>query len=166
MMYLGFDIGKRWHDAALLDADGEIVWQLRFAPTRAGLAELAARLSDVSPADVQVGLEATGIYWLTLHAWLQQWGAVDIRVLDPLHTRACCNANLRGVKTDRVDAVLIARLLRSEGTRLAAHTPAAAENRQRPGGSRRISVVIVRVFPSATLPACSTSRPASGAHSS
>jgi transposase len=122
MMYLRFDIGKRWHDAALLDADGETVWQLRFAPT--------------------------------------------IRVLNPLQTRAFRDANLRGVKTDRVDAVVIARLLRWEGTRRAAHTPAAAEKRQRPGGSPRISVVIVGAFPSATLPARSTSRPASGAHSS
>jgi transposase len=122
MMYLGFDIGKRWHDAALLDADGVIVWQLRFAPTRAGFAQLATRLADVTPADAQVGLEATGIYWLTLHAWLQQWGAVAIRVLNPLQTRAFRNMNLRGTKTDRVDAVLVARLLHWGGTRLAAHT--------------------------------------------
>jgi transposase len=128
MMYLGFDIGKRWHEAALLDADGAVVWQLRFAPTRAGLAQLAARLADVAPADVQAGLEATGIYWLTLHAWLQRWGAVTIRVLNPLQTRAFRNMNLRGTKTDRVDAVLIARLLHWGGKRLAAH--AAPDDRQ------------------------------------
>src|SRR3569832_1313386 len=98
MMFLGFDIGKRAHDAALLGADGTIVWQLRFAPTRAGLAELAARLADVAPAEVQVGLEATGIYWLTLHAWLQAWGATAVRVLNPLQTRAFRNMNLRGTK--------------------------------------------------------------------
>jgi transposase len=128
MMYLGFDIGKRWHEAALLDAHGEILWQLRFAPTRADLAKLAARLADVAPADVQVGLEATGIYWLTLHAWLQQWGATGVRVLNPLQTRAFRNADLRGTKTDRVDAVLVARLLHWSGRRLAAHT--APDDRQ------------------------------------
>jgi transposase len=128
MMYLGFDIGKRWHEAALLDADGEILWQLRFAPTRAGLAQLAARLADVAPADVQVGLEATGIYWLTLHAWLQAWGALAIRVLNPLQTRAFRNMNLRGIKTDCVDAVLIARLLHWAGKRLTTHV--APDERQ------------------------------------
>ena len=128
MMYLGFDIGKRWHDAALLDADGATVWQLRFAPTRAGLAELATRLAAVAPAAVEVGLEATGIYWLTLHAWLQRWGAGAIRVLNPLQTRAFRNANMRGAKTDRIDAVVVARLLRWEGARLASHT--APEERQ------------------------------------
>ncbi|CAA9296306.1 MAG: hypothetical protein AVDCRST_MAG40-62 [uncultured Gemmatimonadaceae bacterium] len=121
MMYLGFDIGKRWHEGALVGAGGDIIRRLRFAPTRAGLAELATWLAGVAPADVQIGLEATGIYWLTLHAWLQQWGATAIRVLNPLQTRAFRNANLRGVKTDRVDAVAIARLLRWEGARLASH---------------------------------------------
>jgi len=124
MMYLGFDIGKRWHDAALLDEQGDVVRQLRFATTRAGLAQLATWLGDVDPATVQIGLEATGISWLTLHAWLRAWGApaAAIRVLNPLQTRAFRNANLRGVKSDRVDAVAIARLLRWEGTRLATHT--------------------------------------------
>ena len=122
MMYLGLDIGKRWHEAALIDADGDVVRQLRFAPTRAGLTALTEWLGDLAPTAVQVGLEATGVYWLTVHAWLQQWGAARIRVLNPLQTRAFRNANLRGVKSDRVDAVSIARLLRWEGARLATHT--------------------------------------------
>ena len=135
MRYLGFDIGKRAHDAALLDAEGEIIWQLRFAPTRAGLAQLAARLEGVDASAVQVGLEATGIYWLTLHAWLRQWGAADVRVLNPLQTRAFRNANLRGAKTDRIDAVVVARLLHWRGQRLASH--AVPEDRQ--AAAREIS---------------------------
>ena len=137
MMYLGFDIGKRWHEAALLAEQGDVVRQLRFAPTRAGLQQLATWLGDVDPTAMQIGLEATGIYWLTLHAWLQQWGtpAAAIRVLNPLQTRAFRNANLRGVKTDRVDAITIARLLRWEGARLATHT--VPEERQ--AAAREIS---------------------------
>ena len=135
MMYLGFDIGKRAHDAALLDGDGEIVWRLRFAPTRAGLAQLTARLDGVDALGVQVGLEATGIYWLTLHAWLRQWGATEVRVLNPLRTRASRNANLRGAKTDRIDAAVIARLLHWGGERLASH--AMPEDRQ--AAAREIS---------------------------
>jgi transposase len=126
MMYLGFDIGKRHHDAALLDADGTVVRQLRFPATRAGLTQLAAWLEGVAPDAAQIGLEATGIYWLTLHAWLQQWGTAQgcppmIRVLNPLQTRAFRNANMRGTKSDRADCVAIARLLRWEGNRLATH---------------------------------------------
>lgn len=122
MMYLGFDIGKRHHDAALLDTDGTVVRQLRFPATRAGLAQLTTWFGELAPADVQVGLEATGVYWLTLHAWLQQWGAPVVRVLNPLQTRAFRNANMRGTKSDRADCVAIARLLRWEGERLASHT--------------------------------------------
>ncbi len=127
MMYLGFDIGKRHHDAALLDGDGTVVRQLRFPATRAGFTQLATWLEGVAPAAVQIGLEATGIYWLTLHAWLQQWAAAQgvapaIRVLNPLQTRAFRNANMRGTKSDRADCVAIARLLRWEGDRLASHT--------------------------------------------
>lgn len=62
------------------------------------------------------------MYWLTVHAWLQQRGAPVIRVLNPLQTRAFRNADLRGVRRDRVDAVSVARLLRWEGSRLATHT--------------------------------------------
>jgi len=81
MMCLGFDIGKRWHDAALLDTDDTVVRQLRFAPTRAGLQQLATWLAGVTPTAVQRGLEATGISWLTLHAWLRQWGAPATAIL-------------------------------------------------------------------------------------
>lgn len=43
-------------------------------------------------------------------------------MLNPLQTRGFRNANPRGVKSHRVDAVGIARLLRWESTRLATHT--------------------------------------------
>ncbi len=46
------------------------VSQLRFVPTRAGLAQLAARLKRADAGALQIGLEATGISWLTVHAWL------------------------------------------------------------------------------------------------
>ena len=143
MMYLGFDTGARAHDAALLDGDGEILWQLRFAPTRAGLAQLAARLEGVDAGAVQVGLEATGIYWLTLHAWLRPWGAPDARVLNPRQTRAFRNANLRGAKTDRIDAV--ARLLHWGGTRLAPHAlPADRQAAARASSRLRTEMVELR----------------------
>jgi transposase len=125
MLYLGIDVGKQWHDAALLDEQNTVLWRLRFAATRAGFAELAAQLGDLSPADVVIGLEATGSYWLTVHAWLARWQAGTagaITVLNPLQTRAFRNANLRGNKTDRIDAVAIARLLRWSGATLSAHT--------------------------------------------
>ena len=140
MLYLGLDIGKQWHDAALLDAQNTVVWRLRFAATRAGFTQLAERLAGLDPADVTIGLEATGGYGLTVHAWLARWqagSAGTIVVLNPLQTRAFRNANLRGSKTDRIDAVAIARLLRWTGQTLSVHTRPA----DRQAAAREISRV-------------------------
>jgi transposase len=122
MFFLGIDIGKRWHEAALLDEAEQVVWRHRFRPTRDGLASLGARLAPLAPEAVVVGLEATGSYWLTLHGWLVAWGPARVVVLNPLQTKAFRNANLRGSKTDRIDAVAIARLLRWARATLSAHT--------------------------------------------
>ena len=79
---------------------------------------LGRQLARYAPSDVVVGLEATGAYWLTLHAWLRRWATArggtlaKLLVLNPLQTRAFRNASLRGSKTDRIDAVAIARLVR------------------------------------------------------
>lgn len=121
MFYLGIDIGKKWHEAALLTDTDEIVWRLRFRSNRAGLERLAERLGGVGTADLTVGLEATGVYWITLHRWLVGRGIAKLLVLNPLQTKAFRNANLRGSKTDRIDAVSIARLIRWAGQSLSAH---------------------------------------------
>ena len=68
-----------------------------------------------------MALEATGVYWLALHTWLTERGVARVVVLNPLQTRAFRNANLRGSKTDRIDAVALAQLVRWMGTSLSGH---------------------------------------------
>jgi transposase len=121
MQYLGIDIGKRAHEAALLDDTGAVLWRQRITAARAGFATLEARLAGVDGAALTVALEATGVYWLALHAWLTERGVARIVVLNPLQTRAFRNANLRGSKTDRIDAVALATLVRWMGATLASH---------------------------------------------
>jgi transposase len=137
MLYLGIDVGKKWHEAALVDEADEVLWRQRFRSNRTGLLSLAERLAGVGPEDLTVGLEATGVYWITLHQWLVGWGAAKVLVLNPLQTRAFRNANLRGSKTDRIDAVSIARLIRWAGRTLSSH--AVPEERQ--AAAREISRV-------------------------
>ena len=124
--YLGIDVSKRWHDAALLDATDTLRWRLKVPASRAGLRLLEERLAELTPAEVVVGLEATGVYWITLHAWLVQWGA-RVLVLNPLQTRAFRNASLRGGKSDELDAVSLARLIRWSERTLSAHVAAAEQ---------------------------------------
>jgi transposase len=121
VQYLGIDIGKRAHEAALLDEAGAVVWRHRIAATRAGFAALEARLAGVDRAALTVALEATGAYWVALHAWLTERGVARVVVLNPLQTRAFRNANLRGSKTDRIDAVALASLVRWMGAALSGH---------------------------------------------
>ncbi len=37
MFYLGIDVGKKWHEAALLNEADEILWRHRFRSNRSGL---------------------------------------------------------------------------------------------------------------------------------
>lgn len=137
MYYLGIDVSKRWHDAALLDGEDVVQWKLKFAARRTGLNALAARLGALAPAEVTVGLEATGVYWITLHAWLVQWGA-RVLVLNPLQTRAFRNASLRGGKSDELDAVSLARLVRWTATTLTTLSVHVAPDEQQ-AAAREIS---------------------------
>lgn len=121
MLYLGIDVGKRAHEAALLDDAGAVVWRQRLTAGRAGLAALGGRLAGVDAGGLTVALEATGVYWLALHAWLTERGAARVVVLNPLQTRAFRNATLRGSKTDRIDAVALATLVRWMGAALSGH---------------------------------------------
>lgn len=105
-----------------------MVWRHRITASRAGFAALEQDLADVDTDALTVALEATGVYWLTLHAWRTEHGVTRVVVLNPLQTRAFRNANLRGSKTDRIDAVALAQLgdaagIRFMGAALSHHVP-------------------------------------------
>ena len=85
------------------------------------------------------------MYWLALHAWLPERGVARVVVLNPLQTRAFRSANLRGSKTDRIDAVALAQPVRWVGASLAGHVP--PEGRQaaaRDVGRLRVELVGLR----------------------
>jgi transposase len=111
MPFVGIDIGKRTHEAVILDDAGEQHGKaLRFANTRAGAQELLARRQEVGSPCV-CALEATGHYWLALDAYLGDAG-FEVTVLNPLQTDAYRQSFLRKTKTDRRDSWIIADLVR------------------------------------------------------
>jgi transposase len=111
MLYVGIDIGKRAHEATLLDENGQQQGKsLRFANTREGAAQLFAHLNAGEQPAI-CGMEATGHYWLALYEYLRQAG-LDVVVVNPLQTSAYRTTFLRKTKTDRRDSWVIADLIR------------------------------------------------------
>lgn len=114
--YLGIDIGKYVHQAILCNEEAKpIAASLRFHTTYEGYQTFMLYLKNtVDPKDfenVYVGMEATGSYWLSLYEYLQKLG-LQVVVLNPLQVKAYRNEGIRGAKNDRIDALLIAKVLR------------------------------------------------------
>lgn len=114
-MTLGIDVGKHRHNITLLDAAGHKVFHNVFITNDGdGIAKLLQLLSDaqLSPCGILVGMEATGHYWMNFYAHLVEQGFAGVEVLNPIVIHARKNDHVRGAKTDRVDALQIARYLR------------------------------------------------------
>lgn len=115
MLYLGIDIGKNNHVASLINEKGKIMFKaFSFSNTTDGGESLIAKLNTfVSSAnDVEIGMEATGHYWLSIYSFLVEKGLV-IHVVNPIQTDGWRKGiEIRKRKTDIIDSVLIADLIR------------------------------------------------------
>ena len=122
MWTLGIDVAKRRHNATLLDGEGRPVFRnVTFAHSRDGIDGLLARLSETgqSSGGIRIGMEATGHYWMVLFQRLTQAGYM-VLVVNPIVTAARRNVAIRGTKTDAVDSLLIAKVLREENPKVSA----------------------------------------------
>ena len=106
MSFCGLDIHKKEVQACLLDAHGQPRLNLRF-PAERGSIEAFAR-QHLSKQDI-VALEATTNTW-PIVALLQPFVA-QVVVSNPMRTKAIAQAK---IKTDKVDAKVLAQLLRAE----------------------------------------------------
>lgn len=114
MYYLGIDIGKDKHAAVMIDLEGNICLKpISFETTISGYQKLLNKLKGITSdkSSVKIALEATGHYWLNIYEKLTQDG-FHVVVLNPLQVRGFRNQGIRGSKTDTIDALLIARVLR------------------------------------------------------
>jgi len=104
--YIGLDVHKRVVEACIIDTSGTIVGRERFALSRRTLELFAAKF--LQPGD-QVALEATTNCWAVADALRPNAGRV--LVSNPMATKAIAQAK---VKTDKVDALVLAQLLRCD----------------------------------------------------
>ena len=73
MFFVGIDIGKNNHVASMLDDTGKVVFKaFSFPNTSDGGNALFSKLASYSlnPSDFEIGMEATGHYWLSVYSFL------------------------------------------------------------------------------------------------
>jgi transposase len=104
--YVGLDVHKRVVEACIVDSSGKVVHRERFALNRRTLELFATKVLRCS--DV-VALEATTNCWAV--ADVLRPHVAKVVVSNPLTTKAIAQAK---VKTDKVDALVLAQLLRCD----------------------------------------------------
>lgn len=127
MFSLGFDVAKDHHDIVLTNKSGQLKARWRVANTPLAISELLVRVQRQHPK-LTVGCEATGSYQQALLRICLELG-IPCRLLNPLTTKQYTKSTIRGRKTDRDDALSIARLvLRGEGNLVTAASLSPARN--------------------------------------
>lgn len=111
MLFVGIDIAKRNHEASVIAQDGRVVRKaMRFANSQAGYNKFMDMVRTLSEP-VVFGMEATGHYWLTLYTHLRNDG-FTVHVINPIQSDALRGMYIRKTKTDSVDSVIIADVIR------------------------------------------------------
>jgi transposase len=107
--YVGIDVHKKMCQAAILDEDGKLLDEIRFANTPEEIEEFAGKLTTFHD-EVRAVVESTGNLWIQIHDRLEEHG-FDVALSNPSKTRLIAEAK---VKTDKVDARTLAALLRAD----------------------------------------------------
>lgn len=111
--FCGVDIAKDSAVFYLIGGDGEPLEKpLTFNNTGKGFKEalkwLRKPAKPFKPFHINVVMEATGVYYLSLAKYFSAQGGVTVSVVNPAQVKAYSQANLVRTKTDRVDAAVIA----------------------------------------------------------
>ena len=118
MFYLGIDVAKKTHRFVVLDNEGEKAAKpFSLQNTQEDFQKLLKRFKelDLSPENTLAGLEATGSFWENLYSFLTDKG-YKVIVINPHQTNKFREALRKKAKTDDIDALVVAGLLRSGDT--------------------------------------------------
>jgi len=107
--YVGIDVHKKMCQAAVLDEDGTPLDEIRFRNDVEGIEDFALKLTTFHD-EVKAVVESTGNLWIQIHDRLEEHG-FNVVLSNPYKTRLIAEAK---VKTDKVDARTLARLLRAD----------------------------------------------------
>jgi transposase len=94
MYFVGIDVGKRHHQAVVVDEQGELCGDtVGLSNTRPGIESLVERLEGLDEP-VRIALESSGQYWLCLYDQLTSQG-YDVAVINPLQINAYRKTGIR-----------------------------------------------------------------------
>ncbi len=105
MLYAGIDHHKRYCQLAVVDEGGTVVKEERLPTECEALVRFFAELEEPCAATLEAGRN-----WGLIYDWLEESGVVEeLKLAHPFRVRAIAAAR---VKTDRIDARILAQLLR------------------------------------------------------
>ena len=109
--YVGIDIAKLNHFAAILSSDGEVLVEpFQFTNDNDGFCKLVSTLDSFEKDSLIIGLESTAHYGNNLVEFLVS-KHYNICVINPIQTSTMRKNNIRKTKTDTVDTIVIAKSL-------------------------------------------------------
>lgn len=114
MFHLGIDISKKAARYFILDESGSKLKAFSLDNNKESLESLPGRFEalSISAENLLIGIEATGGFWENIYSFLKDKG-FNIVLLNPYHTNKFREALAKKAKTDDIDALVIAQLLRT-----------------------------------------------------
>lgn len=115
MHYVGIDIAKAEHVVGAIDERGLCIREpFKTKNTLEGFAKMLEcfEKASITPETAVIGMEATGHYWMSVFEFLCDHGFA-VSVINPIQTDAFRDVqSIRKTKTDAIDCLLIADLMR------------------------------------------------------
>jgi len=114
MFHLGIDVSKKAARYFILDESGSKLKAFTLDNDKESLESLPGRFESFSIAagNLLIGIEATGSFWENIFSFLKNKG-FNIVLLNPYYTNKFREALAKKAKTDDIDALVIAQLLRT-----------------------------------------------------
>lgn len=111
MIYVGIDIAKLNHYATAISSDGEVLLEpFKFTNDNDGFCLLASKLNSFEKDQLIIGLESTAHYGNNLLMFLVPKG-YNVCLINPIQTAQMRKNNIRKTKTDKVDTIVICKVL-------------------------------------------------------
>lgn len=111
--YIGIDIAKAKFDMAFFDRNNKPVHKV-FDNTKKGFIEMMKFLKEKNIKKAHFTMEATNIYWQELTEFLQIKENIIVSVINPLQIASYAKCRMQRGKTDKIDALLLARFCQNE----------------------------------------------------